>query len=119
VVFRALALSLGLSLVASAAATPAAVRVCKWTGKVMARCPCPKGPQDDRVGREGCCEVRAAAAKAAPGVVHAESPGPERSPAVSVVVTIAAATSLDSARDERIAFGPAPPAPPTRRLLLI
>jgi hypothetical protein len=77
---RLLAITIALSLGAQALATGGAVKVCRFTGRVMEGCPCPHtdGQPRAEIKDRGCCEIRAASRPASPAVVSTPASRTER-----------------------------------------
>ncbi len=104
VLSRVAAVALSLLLAGAALAAPTAVRVCKWTGKVMARCPC---PERDGIEKASCCEMRAAAEKLPPAVLPAAVLVAARIDFVAVLEPVRLAIEVQLPKVA--SFGPAPP----------
>lgn len=74
--FRAIACSLALLLSAQAFASGATVMVCRFTGQVLADCPCPTREEAPKLQRESCCELRGSIPFNVPAVVREQAQVP-------------------------------------------
>ncbi len=86
---RATAFALTLLLVGHAFAGDVTLEVCRYTGKVLAACPCPPEAKREqpvqKLTRPDCCELRTASKVSFPAVTHAAPVETLRIDAVAVL----------------------------------